>query len=400
MTQSAGLAGLSGARFAAWGDVDADGTPDLYVGTAAGPKLFVNQANATFVETATRSGLGHTAADLDAHFLDYDRDTHLDLHVQTAAGDLIYRGVGAGQFERVELGLPAAGASGAPVVAHAPRRGRSPGGPGRGPTRPAVWAAAAPLPAGPPPARERTHRPQRVSPAPGAPGTYSSVPCAFVNASASSVFDQTTNQCLLASSQGTIGNLYPLSNDFNVDAAGNVGIGTTSQADRLHVDNGDIRVSGTSGRELLIEDGSGANGFRMDSSSTGSSNVFTVYQNGSSTFVTTMAPEGAQLDIINSVTSQSVLDAGISFADDSGFVSISDKAGATILNLDGDSGGATSSNGLISVRSVGTGGPGGAARRGQQRRRGALPSDRRSLERRRDARDVRHCGPEQRAPDG
>ena len=35
-TRAAGLAGVTGARFAAWGDVDSDGTPDLYVGTASG----------------------------------------------------------------------------------------------------------------------------------------------------------------------------------------------------------------------------------------------------------------------------------------------------------------------------------------------------------------------------
>jgi hypothetical protein len=368
VTRSAGLAGVSNAGFATWGDIDGDGAPDLYVGTATGPKLFVNQRGGAFVEAAARSGLGHTSADLDAHFLDYDHDSQLDLHVQTAAGDLLYRGVGAGQFQRVELGLPTA-AAGTAVVAHAHENELTHAAPApsttgegdqaKGAARTTAATGGAAARGGSSTANPVTTR----QPAPNPPGSYASVPCAFVNASASSVFDQTTNQCLLASSQGTLGNLYPLSNDFNVNAAGNVGIGINNAADRLHVNNGDIRVTGSAGREVVLYDGAGQVAVRLDANATGSSNNIQLLKDGKVANQFAPAPEGYIERTFHAASGNAVLARGVSDLDASGFLEVKTDQAVTTVRVDSDADDTANGvyDGLVQIGSTG-GGVGGTLR--------------------------------------
>jgi len=106
VTLETGLEGLALASFAMWEDVDANGALDLFVGTAAGAsRLYLGQGNGTFQETAETAGLVHAGEDLHGAFFDYDADGRPDLHVRTRSADLLYRNLGDGLFEPVELGL-------------------------------------------------------------------------------------------------------------------------------------------------------------------------------------------------------------------------------------------------------------------------------------------------------
>jgi hypothetical protein len=65
----------------------------------------------------------------------------------------------------------------------------------------------------------------------------------FVSACPPAIKDQANGQCMSASSVPALGMLHPMSPAFNVDVAGNVGIGTTSQSCALDV-NGDVKSNG------------------------------------------------------------------------------------------------------------------------------------------------------------
>jgi len=73
--------------------------------------------------------------------------------------------------------------------------------------------------------------------------------------------DQATGSCLSVSSNPTLGWLYPLTNDLNVSAAGNVGIGTSAPSAKLGV-AGRVDISqSTSSYTTKIED-TGTSGIR------------------------------------------------------------------------------------------------------------------------------------------
>jgi len=65
---------------AAFGDLDNDGDPDLYVTTVRGGNaLFRNDGSGGFVDVTTTSGLGHQGHSSGAVMFDYDRDGLLDV---------------------------------------------------------------------------------------------------------------------------------------------------------------------------------------------------------------------------------------------------------------------------------------------------------------------------------
>lgn len=70
-------------------------------------------------------------------------------------------------------------------------------------------------------------------------------PTAATPSCAPRLLDQATGQCLSASSLPGMGQLLPLSLDFNVQPSGDVGIGTATPADELHVE-GVVRAQGGS----------------------------------------------------------------------------------------------------------------------------------------------------------
>jgi hypothetical protein len=78
----AGVENLHFAKSVAWGDVDEDGRPDLFVSNQNGPnRLYRNLGNDSFVDVALRAGVTEPIASFPAWLFDADDDGHLDLFV-------------------------------------------------------------------------------------------------------------------------------------------------------------------------------------------------------------------------------------------------------------------------------------------------------------------------------
>ena len=245
VTLVSGLDGVGSARLAVWYDFDQDGSQDLFIGTRTGSYLMRNAGDGTFQDVTTQSGFCADGPTLAAQVLDYDRDGLADLVVRTSTGDHLYHALGFGAYEPIDLGLEL------PVVGEAPV----------GAARPTETASGPPLPtsSGLPDDKSRSTRGNvaasrrsamlsrgQVNPLPGAPlsqqsSTISPPLCAF------SIVDQSNPDspaCLLADSTPTLGRLYPLGNEFYIDAVtGNVGIGTIAPGADLDV-AGLAKVSG------------------------------------------------------------------------------------------------------------------------------------------------------------
>ena len=101
----------------AWGDVDGDGLPDLYLVQGGGregsrpdsDRLYRNLGDGTFEDVTERSGLAHEeGAGMGALLADLDGDGALDLYLANYGRDRIYRNAGDGSFVDVTdaSGLP------------------------------------------------------------------------------------------------------------------------------------------------------------------------------------------------------------------------------------------------------------------------------------------------------
>ncbi len=128
-TDVAAMAGVQNHRFSkgvAWGDVDGDGRPDLYVSNLGQPnRLYRNRGDGTFEDVAAAAGVTAPEQGFPCWFWDFDNDGRLDLFASayiTGIGHLaahhlglqvpyevarIYRGDGKGGFRDVarEMGF-------------------------------------------------------------------------------------------------------------------------------------------------------------------------------------------------------------------------------------------------------------------------------------------------------
>ena len=123
VAKAAGVANLRFAKGVAWGDMEGDGDPDLYVSNIGKNRLYRNDGDGTFTDVAEEWGVeapeGYSFA---SWFFDYDNDGKLDLFVgdygapieavmasymgqpADAGWPLVYRNVGTG-FEEVSADL-------------------------------------------------------------------------------------------------------------------------------------------------------------------------------------------------------------------------------------------------------------------------------------------------------
>ena len=126
VTQAAGVSDDRYAKGVAWGDVDGDGWPDLYVSNIGSEnRLYRNRGDGTFVDVAPTAGVTKPVNSFPTWFWDFDNDGALDLFVANydtgvahlashlLGGNLpfataaFYRGDGKGGFRDVtrELGF-------------------------------------------------------------------------------------------------------------------------------------------------------------------------------------------------------------------------------------------------------------------------------------------------------
>ena len=120
----AGVENLRFAKGVVWGDVNNDRFPDLFISNLkANNRLYVNQGDGRFVDTAADAGLGGFDASFPAFFWDFNNDGHLDLLVASYlttthliakrylgetvnnSGPRLYQGHGDGTFRDISQAM-------------------------------------------------------------------------------------------------------------------------------------------------------------------------------------------------------------------------------------------------------------------------------------------------------
>jgi hypothetical protein len=126
VAKEAGVTNMRYAKGCAWGDVDGDRYPDLFVSNHNGAnRLYHNNQDGTFTDIAKSAGVQKPSESFPAWFWDYDNDGKLDLYVAAYSATIadmalfhsgkpaksesaaLFRGDGKGKFRNVtkELGL-------------------------------------------------------------------------------------------------------------------------------------------------------------------------------------------------------------------------------------------------------------------------------------------------------
>ena len=278
-TDRRGLGDASGVDCVLSGDVDLDGEVDLVLGTSRGLVVLLQQQG-VFVGMAETAGLADVGSATDLAWVDADGDRYLDLQVVTNAGaHRIFAGRAGGTFEELDLGLgPAATfhASGTESERNvSPAFGSSDGlsaGEARDSLAERLVTAGTPSPISTAgtglvsnPGATLDVTAGTSGPAVAGATVTATETATDLRACAPSIDDMATTNCIAASSVPTYGMLYPLGDDFFVDAAtGNVGIGTTSPGHALEV-SGKI-ISGNGNTSTGLDSAVGGGAFNIASS--------------------------------------------------------------------------------------------------------------------------------------
>ncbi|MFT7669127.1 MAG: hypothetical protein ACI8X5_001827, partial [Planctomycetota bacterium] len=222
-------------RQASWGDSDGDGWIDLLLVMADGSlELLCSDNGGCFISATDASGLGELAMVNSASWLDYDRDGILDMHLKGATGHVLLHGSSGGAYSSAAAGPELSAGllvttSGEGALA---REGQVQTAPPLGSGSSAAASVSNPVLTG------------AVGTSAGSFGD----PQPVVGCS-TGVIDTVTQNCIAAASVGTLGLLYPLSTDFNVDASGDIHFGDGS--DRTTVIQEGVSAS------LVTADGAG-----------------------------------------------------------------------------------------------------------------------------------------------
>ncbi len=233
------------ARDATWQDIDSDGVLDLLLLLSDGRCSLQRGLGAgRFVDATSSSGLDRAQPCSQATWLDYDRDGHPDLALISAAGLQLARNDGAGGFEPTPLvtsGLPEAWLVPQPeteLSGSAPTPTRSSSG-----SEPDRMRSPA---SGNPAAVDGGSGGQPLSGGFGASSHGGgTLPNVAPPACSQSIEDGAQpGTCIGASSLPTLGTLFPLGPEFNLDTSGYAGFGTTSPRSQVH-------VRGTAGEAAL-----------------------------------------------------------------------------------------------------------------------------------------------------
>ena len=289
VTALVGLPDGISARIALWGDYDADGALDLYLGSLDGESRLFRQVAGAFRDVTELVGLEPAAAPLAARWIDYDGDGVADLHLTTAGGDLLYHGLGGTAFEPVDVGMTSPATTG---VGAAAGPVRAPGANARDAVEHTDSLSGAADTAGTSASGGRTEL--VVSGATRGPGgAFAGVPLNCVTG----LFDQAGGACIDASRTATLGSLYPMSSELNVDpGTGYVRVGTTSTPlARLEVDtegsellmllrqSGDAKLGVTNDGSVVV--GNQLPQARLDVNTTGTDDLVSARKSGATWFI-------------------------------------------------------------------------------------------------------------------